>query len=95
MIPTPMVVFISLMANLPRGAYSLKVSTHNYLVGMILIIAQSPFLIFCGSSSMTLPVLLSILFKIFSNLEAIWAVWTSKTGQYPLAIWPGCLITIT
>lgn len=60
MIPTPIVYFISLIANLPKGGYYLKFSTQSGLVGTILIIAQSPVLIAYGSSSIDLPVLLSI-----------------------------------
>jgi hypothetical protein len=33
-----------------------------------------------GNSSSTTPVLLSILLTISLNLQAIWAVWQSKTG---------------
>ena len=95
MIPTPIVCFMSLIANLPKGGYSLKVSQTRGLVGTILTMAQSPDLMAYGSSSRTLPFLLSIFCIIFSNLQAIWAVWQSKTGVYPLAICPGCLITIT
>ena len=90
-----MVYFISLIANLPRGGYSLKFSTHIALVGLILIIAQSDYLMNYGFSSRVLPVLLSFFSKIFSNLEAIWAVWQSNTGVYPLLIYPGCLIIMT
>ena len=89
-----MVHFISLMANLPRGGYYLKFSTHIALVGTIWIIPQSFFLKNSGFSSLTFPDLLSIFFKSLLNLEAIWAVWQSKTGVYPSLICPGCLITM-
>jgi hypothetical protein len=61
MTPTATVYFISLTANLPRGGYSTKVSTHMGLVGTNLIIPASPVFKNLGSSSITLPVLLSIL----------------------------------
>jgi hypothetical protein len=59
MTPTATVYFMSLTANLPRGGYSAKTSTHMGLVGTSLIIAASPDLTNLGSSSMTLPVRLS------------------------------------
>jgi hypothetical protein len=48
-----------------------------------------------GSSSRTLPDLLSILVCNSWNLQAIWAVWQSKTGVYPAEIYPGWLRIIT
>ena len=84
--PTATVCFISLTANLPRGGYSTKVSTHIGLVGFIIMSAESPFLINLGSSSVAFPVLLSIFAVISWNLHAIWAVWQSKTGVYPFSI---------
>ena len=95
MIPTPMVCFISLMANLPRGGYWVKASTTIALVGVISTIAQSPDLRAVGFSSITLPVLLSILETNLLNLQAIWAVWQSNTGVYPGTIYPGCFMMIT
>jgi len=80
MIPTATVYFMSLTANLPRGGYSEKTSTHIGLVGTNLIIAESPVLMNFGSSSIALPVLLSIFSLISANLTAIWEVWQSKTG---------------
>ena len=65
--PTATVFFISLTANLPRGGNSLNDSTHNGLVGLIVMLAESPVLMNFGSTSRTLPVLLSDLFKIFLN----------------------------
>jgi hypothetical protein len=44
---------------------------------------------------MDLPVLLSILSINSLNLQAIWAVWQSKTGQYPFPIYPGWFKMIT
>jgi len=63
--PTATVFFISLTANLPRGGNSLNDSTHNGLVGWSYTLAESPVLMNFGSTSRTLPVLLSDLFKIF------------------------------
>lgn len=59
-IPTPTVCFISLIANLPRGGYSGKVSTTIGLLGTKLTIAESPVLIEAGSSWVDFPVLLSM-----------------------------------
>jgi hypothetical protein len=81
MTPTATVYFMSLTANLPRGGYSLKISTHIGLVGIKVTIAASPVLMNLGSSSNSLPVLLSILEWISWNLQAMWEVWQSKTGQ--------------
>ncbi len=74
---------MSLTANLPNGGYSAKLSTHIGLVGVRMIKAESPFLTAFGYSSRALPVLLSIFDWISVNLQAMWAVWQSKTGQYP------------
>jgi len=65
--PTATVFFMSLTANLPRGGNSLNDSTHNGLVGKRVTLAESPVLMNFGSTSRTLPVLLSDLFKIFLN----------------------------
>merc|ERR1719174_143388 len=32
---------------------------------------------------------------ISENLQAMWAVWQSSTGVYPLEIWPGCSMMMT
>lgn len=80
MTPTATVCFISLTANLPRGGYSTKVSQQRGLVGLRTMRAESPFLTNLGSSSVALPVLLSILAVISWNLQAMWAVWQSRTG---------------
>merc|ERR1719261_2043599 len=74
MTPTATVCFISLTANLPSGGNSEKASTTIILDGVILTIAASPDLMCFGNSSVTLPVLLSILFSISVNLQAIWQV---------------------
>jgi len=71
MTPTATVYFISLTANLPNGGYSEKVSQHIGLVGFKMTIAASLDLTCFGSSSKTLPVLLSILDKMLSNLQAM------------------------
>merc|ERR1711981_888048 len=71
MTPTATVLFISRTANLPRGGKSVKDSTHMGLVGFKVTIAQSPVLMNLGSFSSSAPDLLSILFWIFSNLQAI------------------------
>jgi len=95
MTPTATVYFISLTANLPKGGYSVKTSHDIALVGIKVIIAASfdfnPF----GSSSRTLPVLLSIFSCNSANLQAMWAVWQSKTGVYPAYIVPGWFKIIT
>jgi hypothetical protein len=93
--PTATVYFMSLTANLPSGGYSAKVSTHIGLVGINLIMAASPDLMNLGSSSMALPVLLSFFDRISWNLQAMWAVWQSNTGQYPFWIYPGWLMIMT
>ena len=61
MTPTATVCFISLTANLPSGGNSWNFSTHIGFVGWIIIIAESPYLIVLGYSSVAFPVLLSIL----------------------------------
>jgi len=71
MTPTATVYFMSLTANLPSGGNSLNDSTTIGLDGIILTIAASPDLIDFGNSSVTLPVLLSILFSISANLQAM------------------------
>ena len=81
MTPTATVFFISLTANLPRGGYSEKDSTHIGFDGLKTIKAESPFLTALGAYYWAFPVLLSIFDWISSNLQAICAVWQSKTGQ--------------
>jgi len=78
--PTATVYFISLTANLPKGGYSVKTSQDMGLVGIIETIAASLDFNPLGSSSITLPDLLSILVCNSWNLQAMWAVWQSKTG---------------
>jgi hypothetical protein len=69
--PTATVYFISLTANLPKGGYSVNTSHDIALVGIKVMMAASfdfnPF----GSSSNTLPVLLSIFSCNSANLQAI------------------------
>jgi len=71
MTPTATVYFMSLTANLPKGGYSEKTSQHIDLVGFKVDIQASPALTNFGSASNSLPVLLSILEWIVSNLQAI------------------------
>merc|ERR1740128_1420766 len=86
---------MSLTANLPRGGYSLKDSTHMGLLGIRVTIAASPDLMNLGLSSVDLPVRLSTFSLISANLQAMWAVWQSRTGEYPLETCPGWLRTMT
>merc|ERR1712159_333725 len=95
MTPTATVCLMSLTAKRPRGGYLEKTSTTMGFWGISSIMAQSPDLILEGSSSITVPVLLSILFLILENLQAMWEVWQSRTGAYPFWISPGWLRTIT
>lgn len=74
MTPTATVYFISLTANLPKGGYSVKISQHIALVGTKVMIPASLDFKNLGSSSRTLPVLLSILVCKMLNLQAMWAV---------------------
>lgn len=78
--PTATVYFMSLTANLPKGGYSVKLSQHMGLVGVMVTMAASLDFNPLGSSSITLPVLLSILVTNSLNLQAMWAVWQSNTG---------------
>ena len=59
MTPTATVCLMSLTANLPRGGYSLKASTHMGLLGIRVTIAASPDLMNLGFDSVDLPVRLS------------------------------------
>ena len=85
-IPTPIVFFISLIANRPNGGNSLNISRQIGLRGSRLTKQQSPFLTDLGWSSKWTPVLLSIFAIISVNLHATWEVWQSNTGLYPLWI---------
>jgi hypothetical protein len=69
--PTATVYFISLTANLPKGGYSVKTSQHMALVGIKVMMAASLDFKCLGSSSITLPVLLSILVCNSANLQAM------------------------
>merc|ERR1712216_1108325 len=80
MTPTATVCFMSLTANLPSGGKRANGSTTIGLDGGILTIPASPDLMDFGNSSVIAPVLLSILFSISVNLQAIWQVWQSRTG---------------
>jgi len=89
MTPTATVCFMSLTANLPRGGYSAKVSTHIDFIGNIWTMQASWFLISFGSASISLPVLLSIFESNFSNLQAICEVWQSRLGYIQLRFYLG------
>jgi hypothetical protein len=71
MTPTATVCFMSLTANLPNGGYSWNDSHDIGFDGVRMIKAESPFLMNFGSSSIALPVLLSILDWISVNLQAM------------------------
>lgn len=78
--PTATVCRISRTANRPSGGNSWKLSTHKGLVGTKLMIAASPDFIDFGSVSVVLPVRRSHFSLISANLQAMCAVWQSKTG---------------
>ena len=80
MTPTATVCLMSRTANLPRGGYELKASTHMGLLGIRVIIPASPDFRALGASSNFLPERRSIFSLISSNLQAMWAVWQSRTG---------------
>merc|ERR1719383_338120 len=86
---------MSRTAKRPRGGNSENASTHMGLLGISLTMAASPDLTNLGLSSMDLPVRLSIFSLISANLQAMWAVCQSRTGEYPLEICPGWFNTIT
>merc|ERR1719369_173315 len=90
-----MVCLMSLTAKRPRGGNSEKASTHMGLEGISSTMAASPDLIDLGLVSVAFPVRRSTFSLISLNLQAIWAVWQSKTGEYPLEICPGWLRTMT
>merc|ERR1712072_1659387 len=79
--PTATVCRMSRTANRPSGGYWAKVSTHIGFDGVIKTMAASPDLTFLGKSSIFLPERLSIFSLSSVNLQAIWAVWQSKTGE--------------
>merc|ERR1719234_2385647 len=81
MTPTATVCLMSLTANLPRGGNSAKGSTHMGLLGINLTMAASPDLMNLGASSVDLPVRRSTFSRISANLQAMWAVWQSSTGE--------------
>merc|ERR1712240_16626 len=72
--PTATVCLMSRTANLPRGGYSEKASTHIGLLGTSLTMAASPDLMNLGLSSVDLPVRRSTFSLISANLHAICAV---------------------
>ncbi|KAH0388997.1 translation elongation factor 1-alpha, partial [Aureobasidium melanogenum] len=59
---------------------SVKASTHMGLEGTILTMAASPDLMNLGEASTDLPVRRSIFSTSSENLQAMWAVWQSRTG---------------
>jgi hypothetical protein len=71
MTPTATVYFISLTANLPKGGYSEKDSTHIGFYGIKVTMAASFDFKNFGSSSIDLAVLLSILSCNSANLQAM------------------------
>merc|ERR1719411_1962278 len=81
MTPTATVCLMSLTANLPRGGNSAKGSTHMGLLGSSFTMAASPDLMNLGASSVDFPVRLSTFSRISANLQAMWAVWQSSTGE--------------
>merc|ERR1712021_190305 len=86
---------MSRTAKRPRGGYWEKASTHMGFDGFMRTMAASPDLTFLGKSSIFLPERRSIFSKSSSNLQAIWAVWQSKTGEEPFPISPGWFKTMT
>ena len=89
MTPTATVCFMSRTAKRPSGGYSAKDSTHIGLDGVRVTMAASPDLTNLGFSSRVLPERRSHFSWISVNLHAMWAVWQSNTGAYPLWICPG------
>merc|ERR1711887_298069 len=89
MTPTATVCLMSRTANLASGGKSAKGSTHMGLLGTKVTIAASPDLMNFGLSSVDLPVRRSTFSLISANLQAMCAVWQSRTGLYPLETWPG------
>nr|CAA51987.1 unnamed protein product [Desulfurococcus mucosus DSM 2161] len=92
--PIPIVLPMSLIANLPRPWKSEYFSTTSGLIGLNFTIAMSPCFRKCGFFSISLPVLGSIFAMISVILQATLAVWTCITGVYPTAMAVGCHITI-
>lgn len=80
MTPTATVCLISRTAKRPNGGNSWNDSTHKGLVGVKMTIAASPDLMALGLSSTDLPERRSTFSLISANLQAMWAVWQSKTG---------------
>lgn len=64
----------------PRGGYSEKLSTHIGLPGIMSTMAASPDLSDLGLSSNFFPERRSIFSFSSANLQAMWAVWQSRTG---------------
>lgn len=72
---------MSRTANRPKGGKEEKLSTHMGLDGIILTRAASPDLMNLGLVSTDLPVRRSIFSVSSENLQAMWAVWQSRTGE--------------
>lgn len=89
MTPTATVCLMSRTAKRPKGAYAENGSTHMGLLGTIMTIPASPLLMHLGASSKTFPLRRSHFSLISTNLQAMWAVWQSRTGAYPFLISPG------
>lgn len=79
--PTATVCRISRTANRPRGGNSVKVSTHIGFWGTRSTMAASPDFTNLGLSSSFLPERRSIFSLISLNLQAMCAVWQSRTGE--------------
>src|SRR5712691_421107 len=86
MTPTATVCLMSRTAKRPSGGYSEYDSTHIGLLGTSLTMQASPDLTNLGACSMALPVRRSIFSRSSANLQAMWAVWQSRTGAYPAPI---------
>ncbi len=80
MTPTATVCLMSRTAKRPRGGYSEYDSTHIGLLGTSLTMQASPDLTNFGDCSMALPVRRSIFSRSSENLQAMCAVWQSRTG---------------
>lgn len=81
MTPTATVCLMSRTAKRPRGGYWEKLSTHMGFPGTISTMAASPDFRDLGLSSSFLPERRSIFSFSSANLQAMWAVWQSMTGE--------------
>ena len=85
-IPTPTVIFESLMTNLPSSSKFILVSAETGFCNSSSTIADSPDLINFGASSMTSPVLLSSLEISRLNLAVVRYTFIYNIGVYPSRI---------